>query len=262
ARDQGPTREPDRRPAEQRREEKHGSSSRDQRRDLVAVEDVVTEVVVGERVGPDRGRVEHRALQEVEVGQQLDDLRDRDQQTDRSHELRDGGRGAEVPIEGAVQDQADQRRDDENRDDERRQQWPVVVGGWVVEDRGRDERLRPEGEVEHAGRLVRQDQPDRDEREDATERDSENHIVEEVAHSGGLPFRLGTAEPTVTPCWWAATATSRATGSAGSRRTACRAGRTTARTCRSRSWTRRCTPRTGPPGAQRSNRCPRGARRP
>jgi hypothetical protein len=103
-----------------------------------------------------------------------------------------------MAVQRTVEDQAHQWRHDQHREDERREQRPVVVGDGVVEDRRRHEGLGAERQVEHARRLVRQDEPDGDEREHAPERDPEDDVVEEVAHAGGLPFGLGTAEPTLT----------------------------------------------------------------
>ena len=96
------------------------------------------------------GGIEHGALEEVEVREQLDDLRDRDEQTERRHQLGDRGSGAQMPEQGALEKQAQEWRHDEHRQDERRQERPVVVGDRVVEDRRRHERLRPKGQVEHA----------------------------------------------------------------------------------------------------------------
>ena len=85
---------------------------------------------------------------------------------DGHDELGHRRRGAQVPEDEPLEDQPDQRSEDEHGDEQRGHGGPAPVVARLEVQRRRHVRLGTEGQVEHAGGLVGQDEPERDERVD------------------------------------------------------------------------------------------------
>ena len=167
---------PMRRPAEERAEHEHGHDGEHDRGRLDGVHRVVAEAVDLVRPRPHGRRAELRALPEPE----LHDLGPGHEQAERRDQPGDRGRGSEVPVEQPVQHEAGERADDEHREHERGEVGPVVADARVEVDGGGEERLRAEGQVEHAGGLVGEHQTDGHQGEDAPERDAPDDVADQV----------------------------------------------------------------------------------
>ena len=112
----------------------------------------------------------------------LDANEERDEQTEGRHQLHRRRRRAHVPEQGPVEDDPDGRTHGQDGNEARRPRGPVVDAREVVEDGGRDVRLRAERKVEDPGRLVGQAEADSDERIGAAERDARKRETEELLH--------------------------------------------------------------------------------
>ncbi len=179
--DDRPHPQPDPGVAEQERQEDHRDDRGDHGGGLVAVDRVVTPAVDAELVRPDRRHPVERVVPDPE----LHDLGQRDEEAEGHDKLRHRGRRAEAAEEEPLEDEPDQGRRHEHRGQERRDVRPVALDAQLVVDRRRRERLRGEREVEHPRRLVRQHQPDRDQRERAPERDAPDDVAEKFGHGFG-----------------------------------------------------------------------------
>ena len=138
----------------------------DDDRDVVAVErDALHQVVRDGAVRHDSDAVRLRLITEP----QEDHRRHRDIETEHRDQLGDLRGAAEMTEQEAVENQPDKRGHHEDREHEREAEREPVRDMDVVEDGGREKCLRPEREVEDAGRPVREHQSDREERVHAAE---------------------------------------------------------------------------------------------
>ena len=78
--------------------------------------------------------------------------------------------------------QPEQRGHHQHGHSEGRPRRPLVAGPQVVEHRGGDERLRPEGQVEDTRRLVGEHQAHREQGEHAPDGNAPDHVVDELGH--------------------------------------------------------------------------------
>ena len=112
------------------------------------------------------------------------EARDPHQQRQAADHLRDRVRVRDVPEQQPVEGPAHHRSHHYDRDQECLESRPVVNLGQIREHIAGRERLRPEREVEDPGRLVSEDQADRNEREGTAEWDANKREAEELLHSG------------------------------------------------------------------------------
>ena len=193
----------ERRVAEEHEQRAHDRDRHDRGRDVVTAQEHLAERVVRSRtLGHDALRLERRA----DVEEQLHDLRDRDEQTQRRDQPGHRWCGAQVPEQHPVEHEAQQRREDE-RDQHRDRDREVVAGPRLVVDRAGRERLRTEGQVEDARGLVRQHQTDGEQRVDAAEgetsEDGAQDLVQRVALPGSCCLRGRSTSSSPNP--WART---------------------------------------------------------
>ena len=178
-----------------------GDQGDEDRGQLVAVDGVVAPAVdrgaadlVGRR--PDALHAEGGPAPEPELG----DLGDGHEQAEGGDQLGDGAGGAEVAEEGPVQDVAEEGGDHDDGQQEGGPDRPLVADPGVVVDRGGDEGLGPERQVEDPGRAVGQDEPDGQQGEDAPDRRAADDGVEDVGHglrAGGPPWPRLSRRPRV-----------------------------------------------------------------
>ena len=159
----GPHPEPDRCVAEQQPDHDGQADGHGDGEDLVPVDVVLAQAVDVVGVGRDARRPKLLLGPEEEVH----DRRDADQQADGGDQLDRHRRGADVAEQQPVEDDAEQRPGDHDRGQQRQPPRPVVLLDRDVEDDRRHVGLGAEGQIEDAGGLIGDDQPDGDQREHA-----------------------------------------------------------------------------------------------
>ncbi len=164
-------------------------------RDLVRVEhDALHQPVLGRRRRADPGdgetagevfvplQAESERVVPDRHHQPLDEVGERDEETDRPDDAGVHGRLGEAPQQDAVEEQAEQGREQEHRDDQRRDDGHVEPGVELVVEVGGGERDRAVREVEDARRDVGEHEPRREDRVDRAGRESREREAQELLH--------------------------------------------------------------------------------